>query len=184
MRPVTRSSLTAPGSATVRQVSLNLGTVVLAQASAMHDVLGFGWIGRADAPSTFPALQRAFVASQASGCPLPVSNQNSGSTIYDDVEPNLAFRFWHDATHVLLDCGFDLDSELTVAVAHLDVLRAYGFGPGSMEHALLHADTVGQAICVATVGAFPEDQACSVRTSLERGLGPAVRTVAGWGEPG
>jgi len=163
---------------------VNLGQVVHVQAQAMQHLLGFGWTGAADAPSTFPTLQRAFVASQASGCPLPVSNRNPGSTIYDDHDQNLALRFWHDATHVLLDCGFDLDSGLTVAVAHLDVLRAYGFGPESMEHALLHADTVGQAICVATAGALPEDQACFVRTSLERGLRPAVQTVAGWGEPG
>jgi len=168
----------------MRQASYNLGKLVHAQARAMQDILGFGWTPAAEAPSTFPELQRAFVASQVSGRALPVSNENSSSIVYDNLDQNVAFRFWHDSTHVLLGCGFDLDSELTVAIAHLDVLRAYGLGPGSLEHALLHADTVGQAICVATAGAFPVDQACFVRTSLERGLGSAVRTVAGWEEPG
>lgn len=163
---------------------MNLGTVVQAQARAMQAILGFGWIGRADAPSTFPELQRAFISSQVSGRPLPVSDQHAETVVYDTTDQNLAFRFWHDATHVLLGCAFDLDSELTVAVAHLDVLRAYGFGPASMEHALSHADTVGQTICVATAGAFPEDQACFVRTSLDRGLGTEVRAVAGRGRPG
>ena len=116
-----------------------LDRFVRAQAGAMRDLAGFGWQGDPHAPGDFRGLTEAYVRSQLSGVPLPVSDAHSDQTIFGSRRGNLAFRFWHDLTHLRLGRGFDLDGEIEVANAQLDVARASGFGPGTLEFELLRA---------------------------------------------
>ena len=136
---------------------------------------GVEWRGVADAPSEFIALKRAYVRSRALDRPLPISSEHCDTSTYIDPHANIAFRYWHDMTHVILDARFDLDGELTVGTAHLDVLRAYGLGVGSIEWELFYADTLGQLLCAAATGQFPLDQLCFARNVIDVGLTEAIR---------
>lgn len=165
------------GSALLQQGTVNLSSFVRGQARATAELVGFAWLPRPDAPSDYGSLRRAYLASRLTGEPLAVSDEHSEGTIYDGADTNYAFRFWHDVTHVRLGAGFDLDGELAVAVAHLDVLRAAGWGPGTLEYGLLHADTAGQTIFGAATGAFPEEQACFARMCITDSLASAIRVT-------
>ena len=153
----------------------NLRRFVRIEATAMAQMVGFGWQGDPQAPADYRSLLRAYVRSQVSGHPLPVSNEHTEPSIYGSAEANLALRFWHDLTHVRLHQGFDLDGEIEVANAQLDVLSAAGFQPGSLEFELLHTDTLGQTVCAVATGDFPKDQVCFARLSLESSLTLAIR---------
>jgi len=146
---------------------------ILADASAR--MVGFGWRGDPDAPTDYRSLLHAYATSQFTGTPLPVSDEHMERTIYVDHAGNLAFRFWHDVTHLRLGLGFDLDGEIEVSRAHLDILAATGFPPGSLEYELLHADTLGQTLCGAATGRFPADQICFARLTLSSTLAVAIR---------
>jgi hypothetical protein len=145
----------------------------------MAQIVGFGWKGDPHAPGDYRSLLRAYVRSQVSGQPLPVSDEHTEPTVYGSLEANLALRFWHDLTHVRLHQGFDLDGEIEVASAQLDVLAAAGFQPGSLEYELLHADTLGQTVCAVATGDFPKDQVCFARVSLGSSLTAAIRSELG-----
>lgn len=164
----------SPGAA-LQSAGSNLAHFVDVQAEAMAQLAGFRWGGDAAAPNDYGSLLKAYARSRLTGRPLPVSNQFSDTTIYGTLEANLAFRFWHDLTHLRLGRSFALDDEIEVAGAHLDVLRAVGFGPGSLEFELLHADTMGQALCSAATGSFPGEQLCFARLTIESGLNTAIR---------
>jgi hypothetical protein len=163
----------------------NLGQFVLVQATATQQLAGFGWRGGPDAPADYGGLLRAFLRSQTTGTPLPVSDRFDEPTIYGSRVANLAFRFWHDVTHVRLHRGFDLQGELDVAEAQLGVLRAAGFRSGSLEYELLHADTMGQTLCGTATGGFPQDQTCFARVAVTSSLALAIRReLAGSGDQG
>jgi hypothetical protein len=154
----------------------NLRRFVQIAAGASAQIVGFGWRGDPDAPTDYRSLLHAYARSQFTGAPLPVSDEHMERTIYVDDFGNLAFRFWHDITHLRLGHGFDLDGEFEVSRAHLDVLAAAGFPPGTLEHELLHADTLGQTLCGAATGRFPVDQICFARLSLGSTLALAIRS--------
>lgn len=168
-------AITPGGDELLAQAGTNLSRFVDSQARAFEALFGFGWIACREAPSDFTALRRAYLRSCLTGQPLPVSDEHSAETIYGQAASNYAFRFWHDVTHVRLGCGFDLDGEIAVATAHLDVLRAAGWGPGTIEHHLLRADTLGQLLCSVATGGFPDDQACFARLALATSIPEAVR---------
>jgi hypothetical protein len=166
--------ITPSGDELLAQATANLSRFVHAQARASEELIGFGWKLSSDAPSEFTALRRAFIRSRLTGQPLPVSDAHSAETIFGP-SANYAFRFWHDVTHVRLNCGFDLDGEIEVATAHLDVLQAFGWGPGTLEHHLLHADTLGQVLCSVATGTFPDDQVCFARRVVTTSITEAIR---------
>jgi hypothetical protein len=153
----------------------NLRRFVLIEAGAAAQMVGFRWRGDPHAPADYRALLLAYARSRLTGAPLPVSDEHIESTIYGDGDGNLAFRFWHDVTHLRLGHGFDLDGEIEVARAQLDVLAAAGFPPGSLEFELFHADTLGQTLCGVATGHFPTDQICFARLSLTSTLAWAIR---------
>jgi len=157
----------------------NLDQFVFIEATAMAQMVGFAWQGDPQAPADYRGLLKAYIRSQVTGCPLPVSNGHSEPSIYEGGRGNLAFRFWHDLTHVRLHRAFDLDGEVEVANAQLDVLAAAGFGAGSLEYELFHADTLGQTLCGVATGDFPQDQLCFARLSLESSLTLAIRAELG-----
>lgn len=153
----------------------NLRRFVLIEAGAAAQMMGFGWRGDPDAPADYRSLLHAYARSRMTGAPLPVSDEHADTTVYGDAEGNLAFRFWHDVTHLRLGRGFDLDGEIEVARAHLDVLAAAGFPAGTLEFEMLHADTLGQTLCGAATGDFPTDQICFARLTLTTTLAWAIR---------
>jgi hypothetical protein len=136
----------------------NVSRIVMAQARMRRERVGFGWRPADTAPSDYGALLREFAACETSGLPLRVSNRHSDATIYDCPETNLAMRFWHDTGHVLFGLSFELDDELELADHHLEAVRGEGFGPDTMEHQLLHADTFGQTFFQLCTGLFVGDQ--------------------------
>jgi hypothetical protein len=163
------------GDALLAVAKANLSRFIHIQARATARLVGFGWEPTDQAPADFLALRRAYLASSLTRRPLPVSSEHSDGTIYDDAETNYAFRFWHDVIHVRLACGFDLDSEVTVARAQLDVLAAAGWRAGSPEYELLRVDTLGQTICAVATGEFPRNQWCFARRGITTSIGTAIR---------
>lgn len=168
-------------SISVEQINVarrNLTAFVHEQAEAASRRLGFGWRATELAPSTFEELQREYKACQYSGLPLRVSSRFCDQTIYVDAEGNHAMRFWHDTCHVALDMSFTADDEMELGCYHLGVLRAHGFDASTNEHHLLHADTIGQTLCVATLGRFPRNQVGFAVAALEYGVDTAIELEA------
>jgi hypothetical protein len=161
-------------SARLGEARHNLSRFVEHQAEAIASWEGIRWVPVADAPSTFDDLHRAYCWATTTKSDLPVSSLYSDSTIYTAPEANHAMRFWHDVTHVRLMAEFDVDGELEVAVAHLDVLRAWGFGPETFEHKMMHADTIGQLYFSLVTGTFPADQLRFAEACIELGTADAI----------
>jgi len=89
-----------------------------------------------------------FRTCRVSGLPFRVLQEFSGDTIFVSPSVNWAMRFWHDTRHIWLRADFSTEGELAVASCHLARAKAEGFGRGSLEYALLQADTVGQTLYV------------------------------------
>lgn len=99
---------------------------------------------------------------------------HSDDVIFASPVFNWAMRFWHDTRHVWLGADFSTEAELAVASCHLARAKAFGLGPGSLEYALLQADTVGQTLFVAKMHRFVVHQLqfaldC-VRLSLDQAI--------------
>jgi hypothetical protein len=109
------------------------------------------------APGTFADL----VASRTGGL-LQVWPGASEGTIYGDPRVNWAFRAWHDALHLSLGAGFDLEGERRVAEEQARVLGCDGMG------AIVLAEVLDQAEHFARTGAFPTDQAAFMAMALRR----------------
>jgi len=156
----------------------NLTSFVTEQAEATARRLGFCWRGSELAPDSFDELQREHRASKLSGLPLRVSSHFCDQAIYDSPIGNHAMRFWHDTAHVRLGLNFTPDDEMELACHHLEALRADGFAADSLEHRLLHADTIGQTLCNVTIGHFPIDQLRFAETAMRLDISAAIEDVA------
>lgn len=64
--------------------------------------VGFGWQPDPAAPDKYEVLTAAYKHSKATGDALPVSDMHCESTVYTRPAANMAFRFWHDVSHVRL----------------------------------------------------------------------------------
>jgi hypothetical protein len=157
----------------------NLTSFVTDQAEATARRLGFGWRGSELAPHSFVELQREHRSSELTGLPLRVSTRFCDRTIYTSPDGNRAMRFWHDTSHVRLGLTFTPDDEMELGCYHLEVLRAHGFAADSLEHRLLHADTIGQTLCNVTIGRFPIDQWRFAEIATRLGVASAIEDVAG-----
>jgi hypothetical protein len=73
------------------------------------------------------------------GAPLPVNPFGAESSIYGDIETNIAFRAWHDQLHLDLLADFGSAGEYVVALAHRRAARAAGLPESDV--AALWADT-------------------------------------------
>jgi len=156
----------------------NLTSFVTERAEATARRLGFGWRGSELAPDSFAELQREHRSSELSGLPLRVSSHFCERTIYNSPDGNHAMRFWHDTSHVRLCLHFTPDDEMELGCYHLEVLRTHGFVAESLEHRLLHADTIGQTLCNATLGRFPIDQLHFAGIAMRLGVAGAIEDVA------
>lgn len=73
-----------------------------------------------------------------------------------------------------MERGFDADGETDVACFQLEVLRAAGFSHRSLEHRLLHADSLGQNLCLAMIGRYPTNQMRFALWCLSDGVDEAI----------
>lgn len=135
-------------------ISASLNRLVLAQASRIK------WQASDTAPETFDALRRAY----ASLGYIPISTIGLETSIYGDARVNLAFRAWHDATHLQHGLGFNASDE--IAVAHIQCASA-GI---ARDRALLWADIAGQVRYFETFGEFPNDQKAFVLDYIACGI--------------
>ena len=135
-----------------------LSQFVRSEAWRTAGELGFGWRPACLAPSGLDALVEEFRACHGSGLPLRVLRDFSEETIYDRPATNWAFRYVHDTRHVWLSADFSTEAELAVASCHLARAKDEGLSPGSLEYALLLADTVGQTLYMARTHRFVVNQ--------------------------
>ena len=143
-----------PTEAQLRMARLRLSVFVRSEALATADELGFGWRASTVTPSGLEGLTEELRSCHVSGLPFRVLRDFSADTIFNSASTNHAMRFWHDTRHVWIGADFSTEAELEVASCHLARARAEGFGPGSLEYALLLADTVGQTLYVARTKRF------------------------------
>ncbi|AGB22140.1 hypothetical protein Mycsm_01747 [Mycobacterium sp. JS623] len=142
----------------IAEAAAKLSDFIEEMAHATADEVGFGYVLRSNAPSTYPALVAAYKHSLTTGAPLPISSENSDAVIYTKSDVNFALRFWHDINHVRHGLSFDLVDELELSLWHLGELEKAGHQPGSLVWRLLHADLTGQAYVQAFARRFPFDQ--------------------------
>lgn len=163
--------------------SMNLSTMFFAEATRLAEQEGFGWRAATDAPNSFEGILDAYQRSKVTGERYPVLTVGSETTILASAEVNHAFRFVHDLTHIRLELGFDPDSEMYVAVEHLNLLRRSGYAVGSLEWHLLHADTIGQIVAGCILGRFVFDQKVFVNDCVQFGLRRAIDVEGGRAAP-
>jgi len=106
------------------------------------------------APDTFESLTRHI------GVPVVWSGA-SERTIYADPRVNHAFRAWHDALHLRLGAGFDLEGESRVALEQARIVCQYSHTWAR----LVMAEVQDQAEYSIKNGLFVSDQ---VKFSLSR----------------
>jgi hypothetical protein len=121
-----------------------------------------------DAPETFKDLKARALPSKI----IPVATQGCGQTIYEIADTNILFRFWHDVTHLNLDCGFNLAGESAVTSTHLDAGRAWGLSPLAMR--VLEADTIGQVLYYEKHKCFVINQRAWLDSCLQYGISLAL----------
>jgi hypothetical protein len=156
----------------------NLGRFVLHEAERAGVEHGISYVPSINAPSTYDELLTTYAACIHSGAPFPISPDNCQRTIYTSPQINWAFRFVHDLVHIDNRLSFTPLDEVAVGAIQLEALRAARYGPGSVEHRLLHADTIGQTFCSAVLGRFPYNQRLFVYDCLHYGVDAAVEREA------
>ena len=162
----------------------SLGQWVIARAAETEARLGFGYRPSDLAPVSWPALLREHHSCSITHAPLRVSSHDTDDIYRTDVE-TFVWRYWHNASHVRLGVGFTAYDEFEVADYHLGRLRCAGFGPRSLEHRLLHADTMGQTLLHAMSGRHPRSRCAFAVRVIEVGLDQAIaEEVRALGEAG
>ena len=167
-------TVTEPTTNATDSASCILSDFVRAKAEQAALELGFSWIGTATAPSTYQQLRGAFKISLQTGAPLPISNQFCDSSIFPDPSDNVAFRFWHDVSHVRLGLSFDLEDELELALWHLSELEVSGHPKGGDVYRLFESDLIGQVLLFALIRRFAINQQAFSNTIRAEGLLPGV----------
>lgn len=137
---------------------------------------GVDWYGASDAPNTWKALKAAWLHSQVTGEPLPVYDGDCDSVIFVRPEDNIAYRYWHDVTHLKRDRSFSNTDELDMANFHLWEAERHGLERGSLPWRLLHADAVGQVLHWAVLKEFVLNQRVFITNAVLFGVEVALLT--------
>ncbi|MCP3880849.1 MAG: hypothetical protein GY701_21010 [Sulfitobacter sp.] len=159
----------------VQLARINLTNWINDLADETATELGVTWRGSKCAPSTLAEVVEEFRAGMLTGLPVRISDRFCEHTIYVHPRDNIAFRFVHDSRHYFLRSGFETEPELLVASCHLARLQRSGYSPNSIEHRLLYADTVGQVLFLAEIGAFVHNQ---LRFAVRCLAGPLQDAIA------
>lgn len=160
--------------AEIEQAPGNLSRWVVELAQETAEELGVRWRGARIAPQTLDEVVAEFRAAMLTELPVRVSNRFCEQTIYVSPADNVAFRFVHDSRHYFLRAGFETEPELLVASCHLARLRRAGYPSDSIEHRLLEADTIGQALFAARAGRFVSNQLRFGLRCLSRSIDKAI----------
>lgn len=97
---------------------------------------------------------------------MKISSEYCENTIFGDPEVNIAFRAWHDATHLQLNEGFDYMAETRVAFAQIAELpREWEY-----ERLLILTEVVAQAAYHQKTGGFVENQRLFTINTLRNGV--------------
>jgi hypothetical protein len=86
---------------------------------------------------------------------MPINPQGSEGSIYSNTPTNIAFRAWHDKTHLDVNGGFDHDGEYRTAVEQLRQAKAAGLSEEAQR--ALWADTWETFKHHEDHGDFPKD---------------------------
>jgi len=122
-----------------------------------------------DAPETIEGL-RAHVARTGR---MIVTDANSETTIYGRASVNVAFRAWHDATHLETGADFSLEGESAVCEAQCKRVALHASPQSFPAQArrfaeIIRAEIIGQARHFATHGVFPVAQAAFVAAYMQQ----------------
>jgi hypothetical protein len=151
-----------------------LSEFVILMAETTEKRLGFGWTATPDAPNSWKSLKIAWQQSLDTFEPLPIFDSASESVIFTSGEANIAYRFWHDVTHLERRRNFTNAHELDMAAFHLAEAEKHGLERGSLPWRLLHADAVGQTLHWAILHEFVADQRVFILNIIEFGMEAAL----------
>lgn len=144
------------------------------RADATRARTGVDWAFTPDAPNTYKALRQAWETSLSTGAALPVLNDHSESVIFTEPEGNLAYRYWHDVTHLERERNFTNPHELDMATFHLWDAERHGLTRGSLPWRLLHADAVGNVLHWSVYREYVRDQRVFVLNAVQFGIDAAL----------
>lgn len=156
------------------EARFELSQFVELMADQTRDRLGFRWAARPDAPNTWTALREAWQHSLSTGEALPVFDGANSSTIFTTPKANLAYRFWHDVTHLKRNRNFTNPHELDMASYHLLQAEKHGLERGSLPWRLLHADAVGQVLHWSVINEFVINQRVFILNYVQFGVEAAL----------
>lgn len=162
------------GETELEEARIELSEFVQLMADQARDRLGFGWQARPDAPNTWAELREAWQHSLSSGDALPVFDGANSSAIFTSPEAHLAYRFWHDVTHLERNRNFTNPHELDMASYHLFQAEKHGLERGSLPWRLLHADAVGQVLHWSVIHEFVINQRIFVLNYVQFGVEAAL----------
>jgi hypothetical protein len=162
------------GEPEIELARFNISAFVRSEAKRTADELGFGWRPAEITPSGLGGLQAEFRACHKIGLPFRVLGGFSEDTIFDGPSTNWAMRFWHDTRHVWVSADFSVEDELEIASCHLARARDEGIGPGTLEYALLLADTVGQTLYIERTHRFVAHQLVFALDCVQLGIDEAI----------
>ena len=157
----------------VRRATLLLRRYTHRRTAELQRGLGFGYRPSEHAPSRYDELRAEFDLCRLAGVPLRVSCLSNDRTVLGP-DANLAFRFWHDCTHVALRQDFGHAGEIEVGQQQLAEFAAAGGTPTTTAWRLLFAETIGQTKLMDQIGYFPIDQRQFTFEFLRLGLPEAI----------
>lgn len=118
------------------------------------ELLPEGFDSSDSAPETFEALQAHYDATGR----ILVWNGASDKTIFATPESNLAFRAWHDFTHLKHTQDFTLTGEAKTCDCQIAAMSETIGRWAWILAPILQAEIVGQALYEAKHGKFPVNQ--------------------------
>ena len=149
---------------------IELTEFVHLMADRSRERTGIDWYGASDAPNTWKALQAAWLESQVNGTPLPIFNGASDKVILTTPEANVAYRYWHDVTHLERNRNFTSSHELDMANFHLWEGERHGLERGSLPWRLLYADAVGNVLHWAVLHRYVVNQQVFILNVVRYGM--------------
>jgi len=135
---------------------------------------GIDWYPTPDAPNTWKALQATWTNSQVHGVPLPIFDGACQDVIFLRPEDNIAYRYWHDVTHLERDRSFQNPDELDMANFHLWEAERHGLERGSLPWRLLQADAVGNVVHWAVLRRYVTNQQVFILNVVQYGMEVAL----------
>ena len=109
--------------------------------------------------------------------PFQVSSDYCDRTIYDrcakyqGTAVNIAFRAWHDATHIAHRLTTSTRDEVELGLLHVAAID------GKQERAIIFADTVGQTLHYERFNSFPLDQAALIQEIIGQSIAQTRATL-------